>query len=61
MALLHMTHALKQSKLQALYIRESEPFPKVEEFIEKCVKMYNLDLVTIQAPMKEALGSMLQL
>ena len=64
MALLHMTHALKQSqnksKIQALYIRESDPFPKVEEFIDKCVTMYNLDLVTIQAPMKEALGSMLE-
>ena len=66
MALLHMTHALKQSqtksknKIQALYIRESDPFPKVEDFIDKCVQMYNLDLVTIQAPMKEALGTMLE-
>ena len=64
MALLHLTHAFKQSKsdgskLQALYIRESDPFPKVEEFIGQCVKMYNLDLVTIQGSMKEALSKML--
>ena len=65
MVLLHLTHAYLQSqgssrKLQAVYIADKEPFDSVEEFIEKCRAMYNLDLMTLQGPMKEALSKMLQ-
>merc|ERR1712107_420103 len=65
MVLLHLTHSYLQSqgyggRLQAVYIADKEPFASVEEFIEKCHKMYNLDLITLQGPMKEALTKMLQ-
>ena len=56
MVLLHLTHAyLEEAKnhgfkkiFQAVYIADKEPFPSVEEFITKCEKLYNLNLITIQ-------------
>ena len=66
MALLHLVHAylehqgLQDQKLKALYIRDTDPFEKVEDFIDNAAATYNLDLITIQAPMKEALTQMLQ-
>jgi len=48
------------NKLQALYIRDSDPFPQVEEFIDGCKVNYSLDLITIEGSMKEALEEMLQ-
>ena len=64
MVLLHLIHAYVEkshpgAKLRALYIRDSDPFPKVEDFIEECKKLYHLDLITIQGSMKEALTQML--
>lgn len=59
MVLLHLTQALFKHKLQALYIRDKDPFPNVEEFIQDCEKNYDLDLMTIQASMKDALAKML--
>ncbi len=67
-AMLHLMHAVAKAKnkaaltdkLQALYIREKEPFEEVEDFIEECSVRYNLNLVTIEAPMKEALATFLQ-
>ena len=66
MVMLHLTFVHRKSrglmnqKLKALYIRDSDPFPKVEEFISTGAKLYNLDLITIQKPMKEALTEMLK-
>lgn len=60
MVLLHLTHIfLKGHKLKALYIRDSDPFPIVEDFIAECQKSYDLDLTTIQGSMKDALQQML--
>ena len=70
MALLHLVHAYVQNlhhqgsdhhhpRLQAVYIADKEPFPSVEEFIIKCQDLYDLDLITIQGPMKEALTKLL--
>lgn len=66
MVLLHLTFSLWQQKhpekqLQALYIQEKEPFEVVEEFIESTAKTYNMDLITIPMPMKEALEKLLQM
>ena len=71
MALLHLVHAYVQNlhyrgsdhhhhpRLQAVYIADKEPFPSVEEFIEESRQLYNLDLITIPGPMKEALTKLL--
>ena len=70
MALLHLVHAYVQKhhrqdgsdhhpRLQAVYISDQEPFPSVEEFIEESRQLYNLDLITIPGPMKEALTKLL--
>ena len=65
MVLLHLAHAYLQDqtqssqKLLAVYIADKEPFPSVEEFIIKCQDLYDLDLITIQGPMKEALTNLL--
>ena len=62
MVMLHLIHAHleKQStKLKALYIRDTNPFPEVEDFIANSAKMYNLDLITIDGPMKAALAALL--
>jgi len=68
MVLLHLIHIFLQenkskrgqNKLQALYIRDADPFPQVEEFIDSCKDNYSLDLITIEGSMKEALTEMLQ-
>ena len=39
----------------AVYVQCQSPFPQVEDFVDECVDVYNLDLETINAPMKEAL------
>jgi FAD synthetase len=66
MVMLHLTFAhLRQeypdnsAKLQALYIYESDPFKEVESFIQDSRILYDLDLVSIQGPMKGALTQML--
>ena len=68
MALLHLVHAYVQNlqqgsdhhpRLQAVYIADKEPFSSVEEFIEESRQLYNLDLITIPGPMKEALTKLL--
>lgn len=65
-AMLHLVHAhLKmhhpehKEKLQALYVHDNHSFAEVEEFIRDSSKLYDLDLVAINAPMKQALEKML--
>ena len=68
MVLLHLIYSFFQNKsknashakLQALYIRDNDPFPQVEEFITECKDKYSLDMITIEASMKEALTQMLE-
>jgi len=64
-ALLHLAHAVvmrsctaaaqPQTRLTALYVRHGQAFPEMELFVNKCKEAYNLDLITITAPLKEAL------
>ena len=65
-AMIHLFHAYMKkhfpdhkSKIQALYIKDPDPFPEIEEFIQDSVKDYDLELTVIEASMKEALGRFL--
>lgn len=55
------TSIISSSKIQAVYVRDPNPFPEVELFVLDCIKNYNLDLVTIDGGMKEALGEYIDL
>jgi len=64
--MIHLVHSFIQKnfadhkrKIQALYIKEADPFPEVEEFIRDSMEANNIDLVTINGPMKEALSQFL--
>ncbi|XP_035227525.1 FAD synthase-like isoform X2 [Stegodyphus dumicola] len=61
-ALLHLTHLFlaktfptKSVRLRVLYVQSKQSFPEIEEFIQLCVQRYNLDLLTYNQPIKEAL------
>ena len=47
-------------KLKALYIRRGQPFPEVELFIKKSQERYNLEMITIEGRIKDALGDLKQ-
>jgi FAD synthetase len=47
------------SKLQAVYIVSSHPFPEVDEFVESSATDYHLDVVRYQLAMKKGLESYL--
>eukprot|EP00095_Tigriopus_kingsejongensis_P004513 maker-scaffold427_size174323-snap-gene-0.41 protein:Tk04513 transcript:maker-scaffold427_size174323-snap-gene-0.41-mRNA-1 annotation:"fad synthase-like isoform x1" len=62
--MLHLVHAyfqkrFPQDKLQTIYIKETNPFPEVAEFILKAEAEYKLDAFNIDGGMKKALKSML--
>lgn len=42
--------------LPCIYVQCQSPFPQVETFVDECQSRYNLDLVRINAGMKDALG-----
>ncbi|KAI8903109.1 hypothetical protein EDD86DRAFT_215363 [Gorgonomyces haynaldii] len=41
--------------IRCLYVCSGTPFPEVEQFVKACEKQYNLDIMKIQGPMKNAL------
>ena len=45
----------RRIKIPAIYIRDEEPFPEMESFIETCKQQCHLDLVTLPCPMKDSL------
>ncbi|KAJ1922299.1 3'-phosphoadenosine 5'-phosphosulfate sulfotransferase [Mycoemilia scoparia] len=55
------TNSIKKDKSEAdhrircLYVSNHEVFPEVDAFVAECTDKYNLDLVAIHMPMKEAL------
>lgn len=62
--MLHLFHAYfkkkyPNKKLQAIYIKEADPFTEVEEFIQKTEQDYDLAALNYQGQMKEALRKML--
>ena len=45
-------------QLRALYIRYDSPFPQAEEFISETTKRYNLNLITMNGNIKDALKTL---
>jgi len=44
-------------KIPTVYIMNSYPFPEIDEYIKEANDLYDLDIITISEPMKEALKS----
>ena len=64
--MVHLIHAYFQKhvqkgseRLQAIYIREKDPFKEVEAFISQMERMYDLELRRVEGPMKQALINVL--
>ncbi|KAL2084200.1 hypothetical protein ACEWY4_019718 [Coilia grayii] len=62
-ALLHLYHAAVirrfpegKDKLKALYIRIVSPFPEMERFLQDTIKRYNLDLISVEGSIRQALS-----
>ncbi|KAM6910399.1 FAD synthase [Xenentodon cancila] len=62
-ALLHLYYsALKRrypdgkDKVKALYIRMVSPFPEMERFLQDTTKRYNLELISVEGSIKQALN-----
>jgi FAD synthetase len=49
-----------QTAVQCCYIQDAHPFPEVEEFVAKSVKIYSLSLLEYAKPMKAAFGDYLK-
>ncbi|TPX34081.1 hypothetical protein SmJEL517_g03276 [Synchytrium microbalum] len=45
--------------IKCLYVTCVDPFPEVDDFVDECTQVYNLDLDRIAEPMKEALQKFL--
>eukprot|EP00066_Takifugu_rubripes_P014854 XP_011604120.1 PREDICTED: FAD synthase isoform X1 [Takifugu rubripes] len=63
MALLHLYYAaLKRrypdgkDKVKALYIRIVSPFPEMERFLQDTVKRYDLELISVEGSIRQALN-----
>jgi hypothetical protein len=46
-------------KIKALYIKNQESFPEVEQFIHKAVANYNLELIEYNDPIKKGVERLL--
>uniref|UniRef100_A0A8D8M8Y9 FAD synthase n=1 Tax=Cacopsylla melanoneura TaxID=428564 RepID=A0A8D8M8Y9_9HEMI len=66
--LLHLVNAVlkhksqlntRGQKLLAVYFKQENSFPEVEQFVKECVERYNLELVEKLGPMKEGLAQLL--
>ena len=62
--MLHLIHShfvkhFPGAKLQAFYVRERDPFDEIEDFVDRTSKLYDLDMVKLEGPMKGALGKLL--
>jgi len=63
--LLHLVHAycqhrLPSTRIKSFYIREPRTFPEMEDFLASSVAAYSLDNSVYEAPMKAALGRMME-
>lgn len=61
----HLVTAIFQEKfpgkkLLNLYVREGDPFPEIETFINRSIESYNLDNMTIEGSMKSSLKDMME-
>lgn len=52
----HGSSEQKMARLPCIYVQCQSPFPQVEEFVDECAQRYSLDLVRINAGMKDALA-----
>ncbi|XP_007255988.3 FAD synthase [Astyanax mexicanus] len=62
-ALLHLYHAAlrrryphSKDKVKALYIRIVSPFPEMERFLQDTIQRYDLDLVSVEGSIRQALA-----
>jgi FAD synthetase len=46
-------------KISGLYIRCQSPFAEVDEFVNHCQTVYNIDLITVDNSLKNGLGAFL--
>ena len=51
-------HVSPDQQLGALYIRYNSPFPQAEEFVSETTKRYNLNLITMNGNIKDALETL---
>ncbi|KAL5118113.1 3'-phosphoadenosine 5'-phosphosulfate sulfotransferase [Pleosporales sp. CAS-2024a] len=49
-----------ETAVQCCYIQDAHPFPEVEEFVEKSIKLYSLSLLKYAKPMKAAFADYLK-
>lgn len=49
-----------ETAVQCCYIQDAHPFPEVEEFVAKSIKIYSLALLEYAKPMKEAFADYLK-
>jgi len=47
-------------KIPTVYIMNAYPFPEIDEYIQQANDLYDLDLISISEPMKEALKTFLE-
>jgi len=47
-------------KIPTVYIMNAYPFPEIDEYIQQAKDLYDLDLISIAEPMKEALKTFLE-
>uniref|UniRef100_A0A672JA52 FAD synthase n=1 Tax=Salarias fasciatus TaxID=181472 RepID=A0A672JA52_SALFA len=59
-ALLHLYYAARhpdgKDKLKALYIRIVSPFPEMERFLQDTIKRYDLELISVEGSIRQALS-----
>jgi len=55
----NVTESEPNLKLSGLYIRCQSPFTEVDEFVNQCREVYNIDLMTVDDSLKSGLGAFL--
>lgn len=62
---LHLLHTffktnpcLQHIKIPTLYITDPDAFEEVDEFVEDCEKLFNIDLIRKPGPIKQALDEL---
>ena len=53
--LLHILLQFKLRRIKALYIRPVDSFEEIDQFVFKCAHKYDMDLITIEGHLKQAL------
>uniref|UniRef100_A0A1A9VDI9 FAD synthase n=1 Tax=Glossina austeni TaxID=7395 RepID=A0A1A9VDI9_GLOAU len=51
-------HNLKHLKILALFITHPDGFSEIDEFIDNCSKLYNIELIKMEGTIKQALERM---